>query len=130
MRLYTFPKAEHICLRRDIEELFTNASRAMTVFPLRAVYRVMPQEEGKPRVSVLLSVAKRHLRKAVSRNMAKRQMREAYRKNKLLLTSKLPDGKAFHIAFIWLADTHMDSARVEKSIVKLLQNIAEKETEV
>lgn len=130
MRLYTFPKAEHLCLRRDIEALFAGASRALTIYPVRAVYRIVPQEADEPRVRVLLSVAKRHLHKAVSRNLAKRQLREAYRKNKHILINALPEGKNLHVAFIWLADSTTGSRRVEKSIVRLLQNIAEKEATV
>ena len=126
MRLYTFPKAEHLCLRRDIEALFAGASRALTVIPVRADYRIVPQAEGEPRVRVLISVAKRHLHKAVERNRAKRQLREAYRKNKHLLIDALPQDTNLHLAFIWLADENLESMRVEKSIVRLLQNIAER----
>ena len=75
---------------------------------------------------MLLSVSKRRLRHAVDRNRAKRQLREAYRLQKQLLWNRLPEGKALHIAFIWLAGQPIDSARVAKRMHALLQQMAER----
>ena len=81
---HKFPKAEHICLKRDIDQLFTAGTRSAVSFPLRAIVRTRPHDGKFPRVQVLISVAKRRLRHAVDRNRAKRQIREAYRGNNCL----------------------------------------------
>ena len=125
MKQFTFPKPEHLCLRRDIEALFSAGSQAATAYPIRAVFRRGPHGDG-PVVKVLLSVAKRRLHHAVDRNRAKRQMREAYRLNKHLLVEALPSGVGLHLGFIWLAEEPVDSQKVSERITLLLHRIAEK----
>ncbi|MGM9688919.1 MAG: ribonuclease P protein component [Alloprevotella sp.] len=126
MATYTFSKPEHLCLNSEIEALFGAGSSSLSMYPLRATYRTLPYEGHGPRVKVLLSVSKRRLRHAVDRNRAKRQLREAYRLQKQLLWNRLPEGKALHIAFIWLAVQPADSARVTKRMHALLQQMAER----
>ena len=123
--MYEFKKAEHLCLRRDIEALFGAGSKSLSFFPLRVVYRPMAYSGSGPRVTVLLSVAKRHLRHAVDRNLVKRRLREAYRLRKHILTRSLPDGVALHLALIWLADEPYTTATVDKRLHTALCRIAE-----
>lgn len=99
MTLRAFPKSERLCSRKAIEALFAGGNRAFSAFPLRVVYRVIPQE-STPSVSpvisqvpspslspqVLISVSKRHFKHAVDRNRAKRQIREAWRLNRDILS--------------------------------------------
>ena len=44
LRRYTFPKSEHLCLRKQIETLFGHGSSSRSAFPLRAVWRVEDAE--------------------------------------------------------------------------------------
>lgn len=125
MRTFTFPKAEHLCLQRDINALFSAGSRSAVAFPLRAVWRKTAHCKG-PRVQVLLSVPKRKLHHAVDRNRAKRQLREAYRLQKHTLLSILPDGCGLHIAFLWLSSAPVESSLIHARVGSLLQRIGEK----
>lgn len=125
----TFGKNERMVSRRLMEQLFGGGkSRSMAGFPLRMVY--MPVERGAydAPAQVLVSVSKRHFKRAVKRNRVKRQIREAYRHNKHLLTDALlptPD-RALALAFIWQADKLYDTADVEQTMKTLLERLAEK----
>lgn len=120
---YRFPKAEHLCLQRDIDALFAEGAHSRAAFPVRVVWREVDWMGG-PRVKVLVSVSKRRFKHAVDRNRAKRQMREAYRLNKHVLDI-LPEGIGLHLGFIWLANKPQESLFVHKRIVSLLRGVQE-----
>lgn len=124
MRINTFPKAEHLCLRHEIDQLFKAGSHAYVAYPLRVVYCVVEHREG-PKVKVLLSVSKRKLRHAVDRNRTKRQLREAYRKQKHTLIAALPKGMGIHLGIMWLNDNLSKSATIEKKMNTLLNRVQE-----
>ena len=126
MKQFTFPKAEHLCLKKEIEELFTAGSQSATLFPLRTTFRVKPYSGNGPRVKVLISVSKRKFKHAVDRNRAKRQVREAYRLQKHVLLERLPEGMALNMAFIWLSDKPVCSQLVHSRMLTALQRVAEK----
>ena len=122
----TFSKRERIVSRKLIEQLFCkDSSHSTSAFPLRIVYMEKERDEGDEPVQILVSVSKRHFKRAVKRNRVKRQIREAYRQHKQLLTEKMPQGRQLAIAFIWLADELYDSRQVEKSVKRLLWKVAE-----
>ena len=122
-------KEERICSKKLIEELFTRSrSLSMTSYPVRLIYMQRERREaGDPPAVILVSVPKRHLKRAVDRNRVKRQIREAYRKNKALMTLKLDeDMQQLVIAFVWLDNKVFFTNRVEQCIVNLLTRLSEK----
>lgn len=123
---HTFPKAEHLCLQRHIDALFSPESHSQVAFPLRVLALPVPHEGHGPRVQVLISVSKRKFKHAVDRNRAKRQVREAYRLNKHLLIEHLPKDLGLHLAFVWISSEVQSSQLVQKRMVSLLRRLAEK----
>lgn len=114
----TFPKAEHLCLQRAIDELFDSPTATATAWPVRALWR---EAEGDC-TQVLMSVAKRRLHHAVDRNRAKRQLREAYRLQKQMLNA---DTRHWHIALVWMANEPQSSERVHAAVGKILHAISQ-----
>lgn len=126
----TLPKEERLCSKKLIEQLFASAkSHSATAFPLRAV--ALPAEgvvEGVA-VQVMVSVPKRHFKRAVHRNRIKRQVREAYRKNKHLVVQPMESrhpGETLCMAFVWIDAKEHSTEWVERKVVQLLTRIGEK----
>ena len=86
-RRHTFPKEEHLCRKKLIEELFSKQGSSFGVYPLRIVWIKASVATAAP-PQVLISVSKRTFKRAVDRNRLKRLIREAYRLNKYRLTEQ------------------------------------------
>lgn len=125
---HTLGKNERISSRTLIENLFNgDRSRAMSAYPLRLVY--MSQETTNDSgVKILISVSKRHFKRAVKRNRVKRQIREAYRHHKYILRDALTEkpNESMALAFIWLADNLFDSEDIDGKMKNLLERLTEK----
>ena len=122
----TLCKAERLHSKFVIEKMFAGGfSRSFSVFPLRAVYMSVEQQEVP--VSILISVPKKRFKRAVKRNRVKRQIREAYRKNKGPLWQVLQEKRlGLTIAFIYLSDELCRTEEIEEKVKVLLARIAER----
>ena len=77
---------------------------------------------------MVISVPKKHFKRAVKRNRVKRQVREAYRKHKSYVTLRVKEltDKQLLIAFIWLSNELTDSVTVDQRVYNLRQRIGER----
>ncbi len=125
-----FPKREHICSTRLIDQLFGSGSQWMAAYPLRAVFHKTDRQQTSVPVQVLISVPKKHFKHAVDRNRVKRQVREGYRLNKkaleTLVTEHLKPNSQLLIAFIWIDDKLHPSKEVHMKVRSLMEHIAER----
>ena len=123
--LNTLHKSERLDKKKVIDKMFSGGARSFSVFPLRAVYMSVEQQEVP--VSILISVPKKRFKRAVKRNRVKRQIREAYRKNKGPLWQVLQEkGLGLTIAFIYLSDELCRTEEIEEKVKVLLARIAER----
>ena len=125
----TLKKEERLCSLKLIDRLFKGSgSRSMSAFPLRMVYAVIDSDSTAEGVQMLVSVPKRHFKRAVKRNRVKRQVREAYRKHKhtLLTLAAGTPGRVVTIAFIWQCDELYPSEEVEAKVEGLIARLCEK----
>lgn len=123
----TLCKAERQHRRSIIGRLFEGGSKSVSVFPLRVVYMPVGRDEADVPVSILVSVPKRHFKRAVKRNRVKRQVREAYRLHKQILWEALADKPyGMVLAFIWLDKELHTTEEVRNKVKNLLGRIAEK----
>ncbi len=97
----SFSKGERLCGIKAVSELFS-AGRAINLPPLRIIYRILPAGDNREPLRVLVSVPRRHFRKAVSRNLIRRRIKEAWRMNKSTLKEALlSSGRRLEVAIIW-----------------------------
>lgn len=128
--IHTLGGQERIKSKKLIDALFNGGnSRSLTAFPLRIVYMLRAREsDDNSQAQIMVSVSKRHFKRAVKRNRIKRQIRETYRQNKELLLDVLIQKPETTVcmAFIWQSDQLFPSSDIEHCMKSLLQRVAEK----
>ncbi len=88
LRAQNLPKAERLCSKKRIEELFSKGS-SVYLYPFRLQY--IPRTDGHTDYpQILFSVSKRHFKHANQRNQVRRRVREIYRLHKYELLSATP----------------------------------------
>lgn len=123
----TLCKAERQHRRSVIGQLFEGGSKSISVFPLRVVYMSVERDKVAAPVSILVSVPKRHFKRAVKRNRVKRQLREAYRLHKQILLDTIGnEEESWVLAFIWLDKELHTTEELMDKMKKILGRIAEK----
>jgi ribonuclease P protein component len=113
---YAFPKEEHLCRKKLIEELFGKQSSSFGVYPLRLVYTKTATPTTAP-PQVLISVSKRSFKRAVDRNRLKRLIREAYRLNKYRLLEQPNGHQVALLGIIFTGKEKSPLALVEKKLI-------------
>jgi ribonuclease P protein component len=123
-----FPKSERLHLKKDIDRLFDNG-QSFILYPLRIVYlpdtgNTLPASG----LSVLISVPKKRIRRAVQRNRIKRLIRETFRLNKKELSDLCKqNGKHLQIAFMYVCNEVKPYTDMEKAMLKAFTIIRRKE---
>jgi ribonuclease P protein component len=101
----TFRKEERLSLKRNIDLLFEKG-QSFIAYPLRVVYLtagLAVENVANPAVSMMVSVPKKKIKKAVARNYIKRQAREAYRVRKHELAGLMANREqCLFLAFMYL----------------------------
>lgn len=127
---FFFPKTEKLCSDKLIDRLFTEGNREIGSFPVRLVYLQVSTEEISG-INLLVSVSKRHFKRAVKRNRVKRQLREYYRLNNQKLKSVLAaNNQGLLLALIYtdgkLWSTEKLNKRLDSAFEKLLSVLSSK----
>lgn len=142
---FTFKKSERLNSKKVIEQLFDKKGRetnqSVFLYPFRvSCIGVRDLGLGNSEIEsdsltpntqsltpnnpqILISVSKRFFKHAVNRNLIKRRTREAYRLNKHLLLQKPTSQIPAYIAFVYIAKTIEDYAKIEKSMKAIFQKM-------
>lgn len=115
---FSLPKKDILRSRNDIQAILESRDIAFR-HPLKAVFRT---GTGTGSVRMMVSVPKRHFKRAVKRNLLKRRVREAFRLNRHLLG----ENAEADIFFVYLGKEIMDYAAIESSVKSLLGELRDK----
>lgn len=125
---FTFSKAERLKKRSVIDELFKK-SRAVTVYPVRALFLLLPSETEENLIFPVkagVSAAKKRFPKAVQRTHLKRLLRESYRLQKHQLAQAVPKNQYLAVMFLYIGkEDKPDFQFVYKKMEKCLNRIEE-----
>ena len=121
-RKYTFPKEEHLCSKKRIEQLFNRKNPSLGVYPLRLTWVAAPARTTAP-PQVLITVPKRAFKRAVDRNRLKRLVREAYRLNKHRLTEAENGHSVELLGILYTGKEKSELPLVEKKLISGLNRL-------
>jgi ribonuclease P protein component len=121
-RKYTFPKEEHLCSKKRIEQLFNRKNPSLGVYPLRLTWVAAPARTTAP-PQVLITVPKRAFKRAVDRNRLKRLLREAYRLNKHRLTEAKDGHPVELLGILYTGKEKSELPLVEKKLISGLNRL-------
>jgi ribonuclease P protein component len=129
MANFSFPKAERVCHKRDIERLFSREAEYEKGGLVAMRYLFRDKQDTEPATRVLIVVPKRKVKMAKDRNRLKRQLREVYRLNPALRDNvKIPANKTLLLAVIYAGGNEDTPYKgLEKSFIRALKSIAEKQ---
>lgn len=117
---FTFTKAERLCSKKAIDELFSSG-KSKTQFPIKLIYKFSEFDGAFP-VRALFIVPKKKHKRANKRNVLKRRMRETYRLKKHTLYNVLNFQK-MDIMFVYLSNQSISYFDIDKCMTLLIDEM-------
>lgn len=122
---HTLSKEERLSWKRYIDQLFAEGE-SFIAFPLRVVF-FSTEAEAPVRSSILVSIPKKRVKRAVKRVRIRRLVKETYRVRKHELIDTLEaKNKNMRIAFLYLGKEDPTFQEMEKGMNKAIRLLCEK----
>ncbi len=123
--MFSLNKSERLCSKLSTTELFLKGS-SINENPFRIIFLAQEYKREVYFKSQFI-VPKRHVSRAVDRNLIKRQMREALRKNKTMLIDFLQkNSKQLNVAIIYQISEIQETILIEEKIKSLIIRLIKK----
>jgi ribonuclease P protein component len=121
----SFPKKEHLCLKRRFDALLANG-KSFFIYPFRVIYLVNDQEENSVPLQVAISVRKKQFKHAVTRNLIKRRFRESWRQQKQELQASLAkENKSAYILMVYGAADILPLSEIDTRMQLVVRRLNE-----
>lgn len=123
---YTFPKTMRLSSKKEIDALFANG-KAFTMGPFRVFYLIQEAKEDSPSCRLVISVPKKHHKRAVVRNLIKRRTRESFRLNYPSLLAATVESSHASLSFLCLYLPHeiLTYRDIESKMQALLERLSQ-----
>ncbi len=123
MHEQTFSKEERLSSKKKIDLLFADG-KGFNLYPFRAIWIFSSNEHENLPAQILISVSKKKIKKAVTRNLIKRRIREGYRKNKSEFYTFLTKNNInCTLALVYIASDIALYKEIEQKIILVLQRL-------
>lgn len=122
--LFRFSKKERLSSKTRIEQIFYSGD-AFIAYPFRVILQIYDKDIPDKLPSILISIPKKRLKRAVDRNRMKRLTKEVYRLNRSLLffENVVTKRKQIDISFVYVGNNVQTYEDVEKGVLKALREI-------
>ncbi|MFP4366438.1 MAG: ribonuclease P protein component [Bacteroidales bacterium] len=113
-------KSERLCSRKAIDRLFSDGN-SLFHYPFRLIW-MESDTPGFPPVRFAVSVPRKRIRKAVTRNRIKRMIRESYRLNKeIVYRGRETGNKIIFMMVIYVSSDVCEYDTINLKFQELLQ---------
>ena len=120
----TFGKSFKLCSKKDIDQLFKKGKSIKTGC-FHIIFHASFSED--PIFKCLISIPKKHIKKAVDRNKIKRRIREICRLNLHELKQSIKDQNIIlHLGIIYTKKELTPYKELEKNLLKGVQKVTKK----
>ena len=121
MQGYSFHKEERLKSRKLISSLFREG-QSVYFHPLRVLYREKETERYPAKIAI--SIPKKFIRHAVTRNLLKRRIREAYRLNKPAYYEAMNNKeKQYYLMVLYQSEKIFGYRYIEQQLNKSLEKL-------
>jgi ribonuclease P protein component len=125
---YTLCAGERLKREQHIEALF-RSGKALSVFPIRIIWRLEPSRTGPYSIRAGFSAPKKKFKRATDRNRIKRQLRDAWRLQRFPLESIVPADHELHIFILFTDKALPDYEAIYEAIGKSILHLQKKLTD-
>jgi len=121
---FSLKKHERLKSKLLLDRLF-ESGKSSFAYPIKLVYLKEPLPDGEWPLLFSVTVPKKKIKSAVSRNLVKRRVREAYRLHKLDIQDQLLESNSHRLAImlIYIESEIKEYKVIEKSVLKLLKKL-------